>query len=536
MTESAEDKDFVNSHEKEPKAPEPGTAQDLVSSTVDPERLHTFREHAIDVLRMAGPIIMSEIFQNTLPVVDIAFVGNLPDKEDLGAAALATVWFNLWNSTMLGFNTAIDTFLAQAYGAKEFRGFGLWTGNSLVIVMIATVFMSGLLALCGPMLKVLGQDEILAERAQHFSYRLIPGLFPYYAFKVLVKYLQTQNITLPGAWIGLLANLLNILGNWAFIFHFDMGLNGAPWATTITRFAECFVVIGYIYWNRDTPKISSTWPTFSAKFFCSPGTVRSFLKLALSGALSMSAEAWSFEIATILAGLLGTLELGAHIITLTIATFLFLSFPFAIGIAASIRVGQWIGDGSPKNAQRSSNVSFLLSGSVQMVLIIILLPCSKLLGDLFSSNADVAHLASELIPLSCIFMMGDAIQATTGGILRGLGRQKLVLWLNILAFWILAIPVGSLLTFIGSTGVAGLWWGYVVGIYVAGFIGILALKYRISWTEETKKATKRLSSLSSMQAGQTSASRVNQVDRRSTELLEEETKQDAVNLNKDEQR
>jgi len=43
---------------------------DLVSSTSDPDQLRTSGEDAIDVLGM-GPFIMSEIFQSTVPVVDI---------------------------------------------------------------------------------------------------------------------------------------------------------------------------------------------------------------------------------------------------------------------------------------------------------------------------------------------------------------------------------------------------------------------------------------------------------------------------------
>ena len=468
----------------------------LVSSTNDPTIIRTYREHAKDVLSLTGPIIMSEIFQNTIPVVDIAFVGNLPDKEDLAAAALATVWFNLWNAAMLGFNTAIDTFLAQAYGANELKGYGLWTGTGLVIVMIVTCLVAGLIALCGPVMKLFGQDEELAERAGHFSYRLIPGLFPYYAFKVLVKYLQSQDIVMPGVWTGFLANGVNILFNWLLIYKLDLGLNGAPWATSITRFAEFFVICGYMAWQRHSKKLQSTWPMLNRDMWARE-TLVPFCKLALSGALSFSAEAWSFEIATILAGLIGTVQLDAHIITLSIATFLFLSFPFAIGVAASIRVGQWIGDGSPDNAQRSSFVSFLLSVTVQCVLIAILLPSRHWIGNLFSSDEQVSHLVTTLIPISCVFMLGDSVQATVGGIMRGLGRQRLVLFLNVLAFWILAIPVGSLLTFVGNAGVAGLWWGYVIGIYSAGIVGVTALKYRISWEKEALKAAKRVSTLSS---------------------------------------
>lgn len=145
----------------------------------------------------------------------------------------------------------------------------------------------------------------------------------------------------------------------------------------------------------------------------------------MSGALSFSAESWSFEITTILAGLLGTVALDAHIITLTIATFVYDSFPFAVGLAASIRVGQLIGNQKAIDAKRSAHTSYLLNSIVQAVLILILGPCRGIFGRLFSSDGDIANLVSRLIPISCVFMMGDAIHATTGGVMRGLGRQKL---------------------------------------------------------------------------------------------------------------
>ena len=91
--------------------------------------IKSYRQHFKDVSSITCPIILSEFFQNTLPVMDIAFVGHL-EKEDLAAAALATVWFNLWNATMMGFMTAIDTLLSQSYGANQHEKFGIWTGNS----------------------------------------------------------------------------------------------------------------------------------------------------------------------------------------------------------------------------------------------------------------------------------------------------------------------------------------------------------------------------------------------------------------------
>jgi MATE family multidrug resistance protein len=463
---------------------------DAASDTSNNQQIISYRQHLSAVSKLTYPIILSEFFQNTLPVMDIAFVGQL-GKDELAAAALATVWFNLWNATMIGFMTAIDTLLSQSYGANQIDNFAIWTGNSLIIISLTAILVAAVVALCGPAMRLFGQDPELAKAAGEFSFRLIPGLFPYYLFKVLTKYLQTQNRLAPGVWIGVLANGINALFNWALIFAAGWGIVGAPWATTITRTMEFLLIVLYIYVKKNA--LRDTLPIFSRENL-TQSVLKPFWKLAISGALSITAEAWSFEITTILAGLLGTVALDAHIITLTIATFLFLSFPFAIGIAASIRVGQLIGNSNSKDAQRSSHTSYVLSTITQAVLIAILLPLKDVLGHLFSSDDDVANLVSELIPISCIFMIGDSFQATTGGVLRGLGRQKLVLWLNLLGFWVLAVPIGAILAFAVDLGVFGLWWGMVIGIYLSAFIGLWSLR-RVNWNHEAKKTLKRLSSI-----------------------------------------
>lgn len=86
--------------------------------------------------------------------------------SELGACALASVWFNLWNCFMIGAMTAVDTILSNLFGADKFEEYGesllveiyhlilcsktqrtrwispftkltagIWTGNSLIIGM-----------------------------------------------------------------------------------------------------------------------------------------------------------------------------------------------------------------------------------------------------------------------------------------------------------------------------------------------------------------------------------------------------------------
>ena len=105
--------------------------------------------------------------------------------------------------------TAIDTLLSQSFGAKQKDNFAICAGNSLVVVLLATFVVAGITALCGPAMKLFNQDPGLADAAGRFAFRLIPGLFPYYMTKVLVKFLQTQGILAPGVWLGVFANFLS---------------------------------------------------------------------------------------------------------------------------------------------------------------------------------------------------------------------------------------------------------------------------------------------------------------------------------------
>jgi MATE family multidrug resistance protein len=397
---------------------------------------------------------------------------------------------------MLGFCTAIDTLLSQSFGAKQFDAFAMWSGNSIFIVSLVSILIGALIATCHPMMLIFGQDPTIAAAAGQFSYRLLPGLLPYYIFKVLIKHLQAQNILLPGALIGIFANIFNIFANWFCISYLDMGLNGAPIATTLTRVLELLLIVVYFYWKKST-LLSKTFPVFSIRNL-NREAVSTFLKIAINSALSLSAEAWSFEITTILAGLLGTVAVDAHIITMTIVGFLYLSFPFAVGIATSIRIGQLIGEGSATDAKRSSIVSFVLTIALQGALIAIVMPIGDQLGKLFSNDEDVSHLVTQLIPLSCIFMLGDAIQSNAGGVLRGLGQQKLLLLLNIIGFWLLAIPAGALLTFVADIGVYGLWWGMTIGINSSSLMGLALLKFYINWDKEAEDAKYRIAAAHQM--------------------------------------
>jgi len=348
------------------------------------------------------------------------------------------------------------------------------------------------MALCGPAMHLIGQDPDLADGAGAFALRLIPGLFPYYLFKVLTKYLQTQHILAQGVWIGIFANVCNALFNWAFIFKAGWGLAGSPWATTLTRTLELLLIMVYMLIRKNTLK--DTWPQFSINYM-SFAMLKPFWELAMSGAAALAACAWAFEVTTMLAGRLGTIQLGAHILTVSIGGIIFLSFSFSTGIAASIRVGKLMGEQRPDEARRSSHMFYSFGVIIQLVLIAILLLCKDSLGNFVSADEDVSSVVSQLIPIMCVFLIGDTIQATSSGVLRGLGKQRVILVINICTVWFVGLTSSIILAFVAGLDIYGLWWGMVIGIYSTAIIGIYIM-WRVDWKEESKSTMRRIISIS----------------------------------------
>ena len=78
----------------------------------------------------------------------------------------------------------------------------------------------------------------------------VQGILPAFGFIGASKYLQAQNILAPAVWIALLANGINIFLNWLLIYELGLGFEGAPVATSISRWAQFLCLMAYLVYSR----------------------------------------------------------------------------------------------------------------------------------------------------------------------------------------------------------------------------------------------------------------------------------------------
>jgi MATE family multidrug resistance protein len=134
----------------------------------------------------------------------------------------------------------------------------------------------------------------------------------------------------------------------------------------------------------------------------------------------MLIEAWSFEITTLLAGYLGTVALDAHLTMLQLATLAFLSLPFAVAIASTIRIGNLLGAGDGKRAEDAMYVTFVICFAFMAVCGVVFAAAADVLGYVFTNDreviaATVAYVAAafQLVSLTFILIIVRAIGMTS---------------------------------------------------------------------------------------------------------------------------
>jgi MATE family multidrug resistance protein len=88
----------------------------------------------------------------------------------------------------------------------------------------------------------------------------------------------------------------------------------------------------------------------------------------------------------------------------------------------------------------------------------------------YTTEAGVVQLASQLLAIAALFQIFDGLQGVTTGTLRGLGDTRTAMVSNLTAFWLIGAPVSYGLCFLAGWGAPGLWWGLLLGLVLTSIV------------------------------------------------------------------
>lgn len=438
------------------------------------------------LLRGSIPIALAYALQNSLQTVSILIVGRA-SPEDLSTAAFSYM-FAMCTGWLIGMggSTALDTLASSSFtGSRDKHDLGVLLQRSFLVLGLFYLPVAALWIFAAePLFLALGQSPRLSRDSAKFLACLVPGGLGYIYFEAMKKYLQAQEIMRPGSYVLLVTSPVSAALNYLFVYVFGWGLFSAPFATGIGYWLS---FLGLVLYSRCVAG-HQCWGGWTRKSLHNLGP---FARLALLGVIHVGTEWWAFEIVALAAGRLGRVPLAAQSVIMT-ADQVLNTVPFGVGVAASARVGNMLGARNPSGASRSAHVAAFLSMILGAFVLLILMLTRHDFARLFNSDDEaVVRLTAQVLPYVALFQIADGLNGSCGGSLRGTGRQHLGAAVNLIAYYCLALPLGIYLAFPRSWGLAGLWVGQCVALYIVG-IGEWILVGLSDWDHQVNRAFERM--------------------------------------------
>jgi multidrug resistance protein, MATE family len=308
----------------------------------------------------------------------------------------------------------------------------------------------------------LGQGQHLSSMTSSYLRILVPGLWSFSINWTIAAWLQAVELAHVPVYAATIGLVLHVPLNYLFIDVLGWGYLGCAAATVMFQFIQPLITIGYLFASEKGRSVVLEAIAASAigrkqlfmwielKEAVNVKGWLTYLGLAVPGIVIIS-EWWASEVSIFLAGRLipyPDLALGSMTLYQSINAFCFM-FPVSWGVAGSARVGNLLGGGDVEGAKLASNVTLVCAGLVSGALGCVLYwTPHQFFPSLFAPDEpDLVHETARTMSLLAVYVFADGIQAAFNGIIKGCGRQPVIMPVVVIAYWIVGVPLAYHIAF-----------------------------------------------------------------------------------------
>ncbi len=427
----------------------------------------------LQLLALAGPVIISRSSQVVISITDAAMVAELGEHA---LAATTTGGMNTFNILVLpmGIVFIVQTFAAQLMGrgdvaaSRRFAWYGL--AIALVTELVCLLAWPHIHRAVG----VLGfDDEVKVLMTSYLQIRLLTGGAAIGLEALGAWYGGLGNTRLPMI-TQIVAMVLNVVLNFLLVsgrYGFPaLGVEGSALSSALATLTA-FIVL-FVCFMRRVGMPATTQPTGTLSWH----EFGRLLRFGVPSGFNWFVEfmAFSFFINAVLP-VLGTTAVAAMMSVMELNQVAFMP-AFGIATAGAIFVGQAIGAGRHDDVPRTVRLAFWAAvGWEGLMAIFYFIAPRTFLAPFVADNASPAAaehflvVGASMLILACAWQLVDAASMVFSEVLRAAGDTTFTFIARFVIAWAVFVPgvYFSITVFGGGERGAVLW--------LAGYLGLLAL-------------------------------------------------------------
>ncbi|MBN2732122.1 MAG: MATE family efflux transporter, partial [Balneolaceae bacterium] len=428
------------------------------------ERQNLRKESGL-MLKIGLPVIIAQLLQMSMNFVDTVMAGNL-SAEALAAVAVGGAVFMPLIMLVAGILMALTPIVAQLLGARQFSAIGINARQGLWLSQMLAIPFFFLMRNLGIVMVWIDVTPSIIPIALGYLDALSWGVFPLSAYMALRFFNEGLSVTRPGMYFAAIGVVINVGANYILMYGKlgfpELGAVGCGFASAIVACVMfiCMFIFTYTHKPFQRFEIFSNfrrpeWPY-----------LKELLRIGVPIGLSSTMEVTMFAVVSLLMGSLSAIAVAGHQIAINFSAMTFM-VPFGLSTAITTRVGNAIGKQNTTEARLRGLVGIALSVAFMGGTAMLMVSVPDLITSIYTDNKAVQNVAISLLYMAAIFQISDGLQVSGYGALRGLKDTKIPMYVNLIAYWLIGLPLGYYLGITRDIGPQGLWIGLIAGLSVA---------------------------------------------------------------------
>lgn len=419
------------------------------------------------LMLIAGPMFVELFLNILLNNIDTLMLSHYSEYA-VGAVGNAN---QVMFFVILMFNiiaTATSVVVAQYLGAKQHDKMNMIYTLAVMFNLVMGIALSAGLAVArGGLMKLLNVSPEMTPHAK--TYILIVGSFMFLQaiYNVMLQILRCNGHTKVGMYVSLSINIINIFGNYLFLYgplkYLDLGVAGVAISTVTARVVAVAAVIIFFY-KKKIGKISLK------ELNPFPGALLGkMIKIGLpSAGENLSYNLYQIVLLSFINSM-GNDSVNARIYCNSIIAFAMV-FSNASAMSTQIITGHLVGAGKEDAAYKRVFQTMSVSMPITLGLATInWLLCPYTLS-FFTSNQQILEISRMIMFVDIFIEAGRCLNMTFVNSLKAAGAYIFPLIVGLITMWGLGVTVGYGLGIVAGFGVAGVFCGTATDECIRGLI------------------------------------------------------------------
>ncbi|NDH33120.1 MAG: MATE family efflux transporter, partial [Betaproteobacteria bacterium] len=403
------------------------------------------------LLRLAGPVLVSQLAVMANGVIDTVMAGHLSPTE-LASLGLGTSIYIIAYVSLLSVLLGLSPIVAQHFGAGRIDAIGIAFGQSLLLSILLGALGSMLLLGATNWTHLSGAPPEVADKVKSYLFWCALGVIPALivrAFSALCTAVSRPRLVM---WINLASlcakvplNAILMYGSDALVID-PMGAAGAACSSCLLSYA-CAVAVLLVA-RRD--RAMRPFKLFGS-FRPQPKQLLELLKLGLPIGGTAFIDVSAFASIALLIAPFGAAASASQQVASSLTGVAYM-FSLALANATMVLTAQSLGAGQMQAAREVAGLGMRTAMITAACIALVLLLGNDLIANAYASDPEVAQTAAILIAWLAIHQWLDSLQLQYAFVLRAHKIANLPFWIYVACLWGIGLGGGAWLSFSGWFG------------------------------------------------------------------------------------